>query len=173
MADTSGSYSPMRATASAVLALALSACSLWPAAEPEPLPPAPLDTLVDSLQEFVAADAAGRSAIYVDAVAALAQEPTAERRLHLALLQGWPGHEHSRPDNALRLTDQVLDDTTLDASVRDVAHVLRFWIASHQVDQRRQRALNHRVAELEARIDELRQQLQELTEIERSVEPPR
>lgn len=173
MADTSGSYSPMRAFASVMLALALSGCSLWPVAEPDPPPPQPLDALVDSLQEFVAADQAGRSEIYVNAVAALANEPTAERRLHLALLQGWPGHEHSRPENALRLTDQVLDDATLDKSVRDVAHVLRFWIASHQVDQRRQRALNQRVAELEARIEELRQQLQELTEIERSVEPPR
>lgn len=175
MADIFGSHSPMRAIASLALALALGACTLGirPAPDPVPQPAAPLDALVGSLQEFVAADAAGRSRIYLDAVAALAREPTAEHRLRLALLQGWPDHEHSRPANALRLADQVLEDESLDDGVRDVAQVLRFWIASHQVDRRRQRALDARVADLEARIEQLRRQLQELTEIERTVEPAR
>ena len=50
-------------------------------------------------------------------------------------------------------------------------YVLRFWIASHQVDQRRQRELQLRISDLEARIEALQRQLQALTDIEREVEP--
>lgn len=173
MADIFGSRSRMRATLSVVLAFALGACSLTPE-RPAELDPVhenattQLDALLASLHAFIAASPEQRTAIYFDALAA---ERTPGNRLRLALLQGWPDHAHSRPADALRLADQVMDDETLDGDVRDLARVLRFWIASHQVDQRRERDLRGRIAELEARIDALQRQLQALTEIERAVEP--
>ena len=176
MADISASRSRMRSTVSLVvlaLALVLGACTA-PPERPDPLhasATAPLDALLASLHEFIAATPERRSEIYVDAVSALAQAPTAGRRLRLALLQGWPDHANSSPANALRLADQVLADESLPADVRDLARVLRFWIASHQVDQRRQTDLRRRIADLEARIEALQQQLQALTDIERDVEP--
>ena len=127
MADIFASRSRMRATASVALALALSACSLTPeradVIEPVPLQASTqLDELLSSLHEFISASPEQRSALYFDALAA---ERTPGNRLRLALLQGWPDHPHSRPADALRLADQVMDDETLDTDVRDVARVLR------------------------------------------------
>ena len=179
MADISASRSRMRSTASlVVVALVLGACAVTPERTRETVDPsqgapvaAPLDALLASLHEFIAATPARRSEIYSDAVAALAQSPSAGNRLRLALLQGWPDHAHSQPGDALRLADQVLEDESVPTDVRDLARVLRFWIASHQVEQRRQRDLQRRIADLEARIAELQRQLQALTDIERDVEP--
>ncbi|MEX0899658.1 MAG: hypothetical protein WD081_03105 [Gammaproteobacteria bacterium] len=166
----------MRATASLLLVAILAGCSLAPSRDAAPPAPAaesmsPMDNLLSLLQSFIAAAPEQRSAIYLDTVRALADAPSAPNRLRLALLQGWPGHPHSRPDDALRLVDAVVADDSLDGDLHDLARVLRFWIASHQVDQRRQRHLNERIADLESRITELQRQLQELTEIERAIEP--
>ncbi len=176
MADIFASRSPMRATASLLLAAALAGCTLMPARDAgspvaTPETASSMDELLSVLHMFIAATPEQRSAIYLDTVSALAAEPSAPNRLRLALLQGWPGHANSRPSNALRLTDAVMDDASLDEGMHDLARVLRFWIASHQVDQRRQRDLNERIADLESRIAELQRQLHELTEIERAIEP--
>lgn len=176
MADIFASRSPMRATVSLLLAAVLAGCTLLPArdvglsgATAESV--SPMDDLLSLLHAFIAATPEQRSAIYLDAVSALAAEPSTANRLRLALLQGWPGHRHSRPDDALRLADAVMADDSLDEGMHDLARVLRFWIASHQVDQRRKHDLNERIADLESRIAELQRQLQELTEIERTVNP--
>lgn len=177
MADIFASRSPMRATASLLFAAALAVgCTGMPARDGGPPDAAteassPMDELLALLHGFIAATPDERSAIYLDAVSALASEPSAQNRLRLALLQGWPGHAHSRPADALRLADTVMADESLDDGTHDLARVLRFWIASHQVDQRRQRDLTARIADLESRISELQRQLQELTEIERAIEP--
>ena len=174
MADIFASRSRMRSTASLVVAaLVLGACSLTPEgpAEVEPVhenAATQLDALLASLHEFIAASPEQRKTIYFDALAA---ERTPGNRLRLALLQGWPDHANSSPASALRLADQVLEDESVPADVRDLARVLRFWIASHQVDQRRQHDLQRRITDLEARIAELQRQLQALTDIERDVEP--
>ncbi len=176
MADIFASRLPMRATASLLLAAALAGCSILPARDaglPDTATEAasPMDELLSLLHTFIAATPEQRSTIYLDSVSALASAPSAQNRLRLALLQGWPGHPHSRPGDALRLADAVMADDALDDELRDLARVLRFWIASHQVDQRRQHDLNDRIADLESRIAELQRQLQELTEIERAIEP--
>lgn len=170
MADIFVSRSLMRATVSLLLAAVLAGCTLVPERN-DVEAVSPMDDLLALLHGFIAATPEQRSDIYLDSVSALANEPSAPNHLRLALLKGWPGHPHSRPDDALRLTDTVMADESLDAGMHDLARVLRFWIASHQVDQRRQRDLNERIADLESRIAELKRQLQELTEIERAVEP--
>lgn len=139
MADISGSRSPMRWIASAAAAAVLAGCAAWPGgapgvAEPPPRTPVVVEELLELLDRFIVADSESRSDIYLDSVGALAVEPTAENRLRLALLQGWPGHAQSRPRDALRLADAVLDDDSLDDDVRELARVLRFWIASHRVE---------------------------------------
>lgn len=157
--------------AASVAALALAGCAGTPGMPIEPPAPEPEVALVSVLHEFVSADAPTRAEMYVDAVGALAVDPSPRNRLRLALMQGWPGHPHSRPADALRLLERLLEDDTLEADDRDLALVLSFWISQRGTDQRLQRSLRSRVAALERELAATREQLAALAAIERLMDP--
>lgn len=161
--------------ASIVAVVALAGCAHLPGMlqHPPPTEPAALttDDFLSLLQQFLAADSAGRSEIYVAVVSDLTEQPSAENQLRLALLKGWPGHRHSDPAAATQLIEGLLDEEDLRGETRDLATVLRFWIAQRGTDQRLQRSLHARIAELERELEATRQQLAALAEIERMMDP--
>lgn len=133
----------------------------------------PAEAMLATLEEFVAADADTRSAMFSEASSAAALAPTAENRLRVALLQGWPGHRYSDPDEAAARLDALVSAGELDADARGLANVLQHWLAQRGTDQRLQRSLRDRIATLERELAETRRQLDALAEIERMTIPAR
>lgn len=166
-ADIFASRSPMRWAASALVAV-LAGCA-W--LQPDDATPEPVHELLAELHRFVAADAAARAEAYAAAVATLAVEPGPRAQLRVAMLQAWPGHAHSRPDQATHLLESVVADPDAADEDRDLAQVMSHWIAQRGIDQRLRRSLQSRIAALERELAETREQLSALAEIERMVEP--
>lgn len=131
------------------------------------------EVMLATLQSFVTADADTKAAMFSEATSAAALAPTAENRLRVALLQGWPGHHYSAPGEATALLDALLESGELDDDGRGLANVLRHWLAQRGTDQRLQRSLRERIATLERELAETRRQLDALAELERISTPVR
>ncbi|MCA1799022.1 MAG: hypothetical protein LC632_06055 [Xanthomonadaceae bacterium] len=131
------------------------------------------EAMLATLQTFVAADADTKAAIFSEATSAAALTPTAENRLRVALLQGWPGHRYSAPREASNRLDALIESGELDADGQGLASVLHHWLAQRGTDQRLQRSLRERIATLERELAETRRQLDALAELERLTTPVR
>lgn len=159
------------------LVLALAGCAAlpltWPPGQPDGAEPATAPApsaaaYLGMLQAFANADAAARAQRYSEAVAALALDRTADNRLRLALLQGWPGHADSRPGRALERLEQMTDDDALPDDARTLVHVMHALFAEWHGQRQ---AHTGRIASLEDQVRAAEEKLAELAAIERLTDP--
>jgi hypothetical protein len=132
-----------------------------PRAKPQPQ----TDSYLGILEEFIHGNDKTREKIYEWVSTNAVLDPIPQNRLRLALLKAWPGHAGHNPQAAELLLKSVLNSSRINSGVRNLAAV---FLAVTEEQQKRIQQNQVLLTELE----EVRNKLNALTTIERTVDAP-